>query len=1583
MKKALYVFLALMGTVALPAFAQPEDIVDLTALVTTTEGQITLTWTAPDSMDGMPAPSGYLVQYATSTINSGDLNSSWVNTYAQSWTNFSLTGSPEVRSVNGLTPGVTFYFAVEAIDSNDIDAIWESSSDSDGLFNTANYALAFDTAPAQVVGVTAVEAAGSINISWTANTELDLQQYIIQRSTWSNIAGFLPLATVAAPATTFQDSSVTDGNTYYYYVQAQNTSGSIGTASAIASALVVIPPDNVTFQPISVSGPIDGSVVLYWAGAWNDAGDSTSGPCSSYVIKWSTFPITDSTFDAIAVSSIVANTVVPGGNLQTTTLDCLYPGTTFWLAIKAINSAGNESVSVGTSISRWATDLPPNSPTNVSAVAISSYAISVSWTLPVVVGYDDRDQYKIYRSSFPFSQWVAGVTTTTVAHPATFYIDTGMQNDTTYYYRVSCLDEGNGTGGLVSIVLESLLSATTGMAYITMPPTAINTISAATGGSEGQIDLSWTSPGDDGGTKEIVNGKFRVDYTTNPATNFSPSNYCFDISTTTNPGNQNSIVVTGLTYGATYYFRVWTQDQVLNWSPVSSGATAYAQLDTTAPNAINAITVTSSWRAISLAWTCPVDTAIIGNFTGVFEIRMSTLGPIALDSDWNAVPISLGYPYQIILPTTTAQGSPQSYCVTGLTDGTSYYIAIKTTDNYNNQSALSSVSPIGVPINHPPTEFSLSGPLSGTVINTPPVILSWTASSDADVPLGDSWQYNLTISTYSDLSNPIISFPTQDISAELDDDLGIEGQMLYWGVTAVDADGATTASSPPIFSFGFNWLTNPPAAFNLLAPSNSAIVTTSTPTLTWAATTDACLSATITYEVDYSLTPNFSSYSSSSGITGTSYTTPPLIEDATYWWRVTAFNGSVPTSCNNNFYLRVNAIAEPPLPFDLISPTQNQILSSSTATFSWQSTTEPDPGQSFCYEFVWSASPLFTSSQTVENLTQPTASISGLNQDGIFYWKVNAIATNGLVRTSSSTLQFLVDSVQVLPQSFSLNQPVNAVTISTTTTPFFSWTRAIDTNPSEDVRYTFDLSTRPDFASTGTISVDCASNLYYVPSVGLADMTTYYWRVRAAGYQVNPTPVQVYPGFTFSSTTGTFILSLLSHPPQAFSLVSPSNGATLMTQRPNLTWTPALDTDLISSVSYTIVIATSPDCTGVIESASGLTNTQYTVKTLLIENRSYYWTVTAFNNKNMSTACQTPFSFSIPVLHTPQAPAGLIGALSGDKLQFAISWSALATNTDNSNITDLAGYNIYRGLSPTILYYCASVGPTTTQWTDTQTQGGSWYYRVSAFNSSGIESPLANSPVINTLSNGALNYFSYDQSLSVLVPPAIAQLMIAHNNSYNKDLRIQLVQDSANENDVAILCYHMNIVASDGSTISGMTFDSPLTMQFNYGLVSSQAKRLAAQRAPSSSSAPGNLTVFWNNGIEFLRLGGILKSSNQTVTLNVSHAGEFQLRRVIQPTGFAVNSMYPKKVFTPGVDPYKEMSWYIDNPEADKVTGQVFDLRGDFVATLSPIGDATAQTVILQWSGISDQGKPVSKGVYIYQIMGSGKVINGTVIVAR
>ncbi|MGC8522484.1 MAG: putative Ig domain-containing protein [Steroidobacteraceae bacterium] len=74
-----------------------------------------------------------------------------------------------------------------------------------------------------------------------------------------------------------------------------------------------------------------------------------------------------------------------------------------------------------------------------------------------------------------------------------------------------------------------------------------------------------------------------------------------------------------------------------------------------------------------------------------------------------------------------------------------------------------------------------------------------------------------------------------------------------------------------------------------------------------------------------------------------------------------------------------------------------------------------------------------------------------------------------------------------------------------------------------------------------------------------------------------------------------------------------------------------------------------------------------------------------------------------------------------------VSWTPPTTNTDGSTLTDLAGYNIYYGTSPTALTQKVQVSNIgLTNYVISGLASGTWYFAVTAYTSSGAESAMSN-----------------------------------------------------------------------------------------------------------------------------------------------------------------------------------------------------------------------------------------------------------------
>lgn len=106
--------------------------------------------------------------------------------------------------------------------------------------------------------------------------------------------------------------------------------------------------------------------------------------------------------------------------------------------------------------------------------------------------------------------------------------------------------------------------------------------------------------------------------------------------------------------------------------------------DVTAPDAIADLAASSpTLSTIDLDWTAPGDDGAIGTAT-TYDVRYST--STITEGNWASATQATGEP----IPSVA--GSLESMTVSGLTDSTTYYFAIKTSDEVPNESTISNVS---------------------------------------------------------------------------------------------------------------------------------------------------------------------------------------------------------------------------------------------------------------------------------------------------------------------------------------------------------------------------------------------------------------------------------------------------------------------------------------------------------------------------------------------------------------------------------------------------------------------------------------------------------------------------------------------------------------------------------------------------------------------------------------------------------------------------------------------------------------------------------------------------------------------------
>jgi lysophospholipase L1-like esterase len=239
----------------------------------------------------------------------------------------------------------------------------------------------------------------------------------------------------------------------------------------------------------------------------------------------------------------------------------------------------------------------------------------------------------------------------------------------------------------------------------------------------------------------------------------------------------------------------------------------------------------------------------------------------------------------------------------------------------------------------------------------------------------------------------------------------------------------------------------PPGSFNLVSPANGSTVETGVPLLDWDDSIDPNLSDTVFYTLYYGTSAAFAPESTTvvSGITESEYTIQPieiysllkrsdcparsaispeyentgygkenpspssLPDDVEIFWKVKAVDsGDLETWSLQEDWSFMVAIPEPPLAFNLLSPTIGDTVETQTPLLIWESTSDPDPGDEITYTIYYDTEDGFPDPIMIEEVTDTSFITPLLDDRTLYYWKVEAVDGRGLATRSIYVHYFFV-----------------------------------------------------------------------------------------------------------------------------------------------------------------------------------------------------------------------------------------------------------------------------------------------------------------------------------------------------------------------------------------------------------------------------------------------------------------------------------------------------------------------------------------------------------------------------------------------
>jgi len=472
-------------------------------------------------------------------------------------------------------------------------------------------ALAVPVAPSGL-NATTVLGTNHLTIAWTDNATNEAG-FNLERKEGAG-GTYVRVATLAANQTSFLDTDLNAGATYYYRARAFNAAGSsaysnesTGTVAVTAPIVKLYPIEDTwvrSDQPTANYGE-DQSLVVQESGSRDMETYfrfSLNG-LTGYTITGATLRLREGTGSANNGNSAMSVRIINGAWSEATTVWTNKPSlggasqgsvpansiTEGALVVIALNTSlfttnGIYNLAlIGTSSgsdtsffsSESAADRPeleltivstggspPAAPGGLAASAVSSSQINLSWTDNAT----NETGFKIERKTG------SGGTYSQIAAPtanATSYNDTGLDTATTYFYRVRA---SNGSG-------DSAYSGEASATTFTNLPAAPSSLGAVVISSS-QISLSWT----DNATNEAG---FKLERKTGAGGTYAPI--------ATNGPNVTTFNNTGLAASTEYYYRVLAYN--------TGGDSAYSsEANATTSASSGGGTTTNTFNPIADTW---------------------------------------------------------------------------------------------------------------------------------------------------------------------------------------------------------------------------------------------------------------------------------------------------------------------------------------------------------------------------------------------------------------------------------------------------------------------------------------------------------------------------------------------------------------------------------------------------------------------------------------------------------------------------------------------------------------------------------------------------------------------------------------------------------------------------------------------------------------------------------------------------------------------------------------------------------------------------------------------------------------------
>ncbi|WP_224963443.1 Ig-like domain-containing protein [Geomonas subterranea] len=1082
-----------------------------------------------------------------------------------------VTGPATAKAIcNGLADG-SYDWRVRAKDSKAVASAWTAFTGTPDFLVSTGLDFGVDTTPPTDGIASATSGDGYITVSWTAATDsgagLDpLNTYKLVKSSVSTPADCSAAALYTGNGTSYFDSAVANGSTYYYRVcaldEVANLSAGVtvsGSPSTIAlpETTITAPAANtvVTTGPVSITGGTSAGANPV-ASVQVSTNNGTTWAAATGTAPWS-FTWAPPTED------YVAHTILAKG------VDSLgYADATPAQVVVRVDNVAPANVANAT---------PANLATNV--------ALTTSLTSATATDANTSAALQYFFEVATDNTFTTGVQQSGWQTAKTFAPTLASANS--YYWHVRAMDAaGNisaySTTWSFSTIGQSGPDAPVAAQYQADGTTAIAQAGTATG-STVVIKAPVSDPNGD-------NVTLQVEMITN-GNAFAGVANCSSIAVTS--GSTASAACSGLTDGLSYKWRARTTDGTYNSAWVDFGgsdpdfAVSFANATPAAPTALAQFQADGT-TAIASGAAASTNVVVIGA-----TVDGGNGDSVLLEVDLNNDGIA-----DCASPYVTGPATAQAVCG-GLADG-SFDWRVRAKDGKGAISAWTSFT--GTP------DFTVGTGLDFAVDTTPPtdgsasdssgdgyIKISWSSASDAGAGLDPVNTYKVvksSVSTPADCSGTALYSGN---GTSYFDNAVVNGTTYYYRVCALDEVGNLSAGTT--ISGSASAIALPDTTIS--APAANAVITTGPVSITGAASAGANPLASVQVS-----TNNGTTWAAASGTTSWSFTWAPSTED--YVAHTILAKGvdslGYADATPAQVTVRVDNVAPAGLnnsaPANLAPAVAlNSVLTSTSAT-------DGNTSAAVQYFFEIATNSGFTTGVQQSGWQAGTSFAPTLAPGTQYFWHVMARDAAG--NTTAYTTTWSFTSSVVAPETV-LSVPA-AGTVFSTSPAAISGTATAGTNALGSIQVSVNNGTSWNTAAgTGTWS--------YSWTLPAEDYVAHTILARAVDNASNadPTPASV---SVYVDTVA----------PTGFANSTPANLATSVATTTSLTTTAATDANTTAPVQYFFEVATDSGFTTGVQQSTWQTGLSFAPT--LAYGTTYYWHLRTKDAAGNISAYSTTTSFT-------------------------------------------------------------------------------------------------------------------------------------------------------------------------------------------------------------------------------------------------------------------------------------------------------------------------------------------------------------------